>query len=485
MVDHPVLLLTKKLEQHYPAQIKTFWKLSTRKKAAKLYKLIVTAKNDAQLEKALLFKKLTGKTYSPKADDLWRNEVRVLKAELERFVAENEHRLRYEEDENYQGWLVMQGFDRIKFKEGIIEKGQRLQAKKSFAGDYQFLLDIEFIQLLNYLTAEADIKKLLEGFGDVVKSWETTLAEYIGQQLGKVNVLIAQYNSVSLQHQNPLVTIPLFADYYSRHLPESNISNYYKYYSQSFEGDFETKIQNFNKALRFIEPIAARNPLFATRRIVLQISLARELSGHGHFEKAHELLASVKNDIDTRYIDYKSVFYVNYVTNLVKFKRYTEALQILDNELMNPNELYKNMLLQSRLLCYLNLRDTQSISGYISFDLDEAPFPQNYMLKLIKSAYFYLMKEPELAAQMMTNLLNTKDANSRMHAYLPIGTLYKKLYTVAVKNKGLKRWKQADINLLVKEIEKIENNEPEWLKLVSVYVWLKGEVESIKAKSLT
>jgi hypothetical protein len=482
MVDHPVLLLIRKIEQHYPAQIKSFWKLSTRKKAAKLYKLIATAKNDAQLEKALLFKKLTAKTYSPKSDDLWRNEIRVLKAELERFIIDTEHELRLQEDENYNGWLLVQGFDRIKFKEGIAEKSQRLLNNKEFAGDYQFILDAEFVQLLNYMTGESDIKKLMEGFSQQVKNWETTLAEYIGQNLSKVNVLIAQYNWVSQQHQNPNIITP-FTNEYRQHLPDTNISRYYSYYAQSFTGDFEAKIENYNTALKFIEPIAERNPLFASRRIVIKISLASELSGNGHFEKAHEIMTSIKSDVDTRFIDYKSVFYVNYVINLVKCQRYHEALAILDKELPDANELYKNMLLQSRLLCYLYLRDTQSLSTYISFDLDEAPFPQNYMLKLIKSAYFYLMKEYDLAAQMMTNLMNTKDAHNRMHLYQPIGNLYKKFYAVAVKNKGLKRWKQTDIALLNKELQKIETSETDWVKLVSVYVWLKGEIENIQAKS--
>lgn len=483
MVDHPVLLLIRKIEQHYPAQIKSFWKLSTRKKAAKLYKLIATAKNDAQLEKALLFKKLTAKTYSPKSDDLWRNEIRVLKAELERFIVETEHELRLKDDENYAGWLLVQGFDRLKFKEGITEKNQRLQSNKPFAGDYQFILDAEFIQLLNYLTAETDLKKILEGFSGLVKNWETTLAEYVSQQLGRVNVLVAQYNIVSGQHQSPRVTIPPFGGSYSTQLPDSNISNYYKFYAKSFEGDFESKVQNFEKALQFIDPIAQRNPGFTARRIVLQISMARELSSHGHFEKAHHILAAIKDDVDTRFMDYKTAFYVNYVTNLVKYKRYHEALKLLDTELVNANVLYKNMLLQSRLLCYLNLRDTQSLSNYISFDLDEAPFPQNYMLKLVKSAYFYLVKEYDLAAQLVTNLVNTKDAHNRMHIYQPIGYLYKKFYSAAAKNNGLKRWKKADVSALLKEVDKIEANSPDWVRLISVYVWLKGEIEEMHSKS--
>ena len=106
---------------------------------------------------------------------------------------------------------------------------------------------------------------------------------------------------------------------------------------------------------------------------------------------------------------------------------YVEALKILDNEFETDNLMYKNMLLHSRLMCYLFLRDTKSLSKYITYDLDAAPFPQNYMLKVIKSAYFYLIDELDVAQNIVYNLLQTKDASDRMQLYMPIAMLYKKL----------------------------------------------------------
>ncbi|MBP6731586.1 MAG: hypothetical protein KA149_05975, partial [Chitinophagales bacterium] len=210
--------------------------------------------------------------------------------------------------------------------------------------------------------------------------------------------------------------------------------------------------------------------------------IARQLSTSGYFDKAHEVFTDIKDSVERNFIEYKTVFYVNYVTNLVKCQRYTQALQILDGELIAANALYKNMLLQNRLLCYLNLRDVKSLSAYISFNLDEAPFPQSYMLKLIKSAYFYLVGEYDLAAQLVANLQQTKDANNRLHTFKPIAGLYKKFYSAAIKNKGLKRWDNKDVAALVKEVERIETTSLPEMKLVSVYSWIKGEIAQKYAK---
>lgn len=97
------------------------------------------------------------------------------------------------------------------------------------------------------------------------------------------------------------------------------------------------------------------------------------------------------------------------------------------------------MLLQSRLLCYLFLRDSQQLEKYISYDLDAAPFPQNYVLKIIKSAYFYLIGEYETALSIINSLMQAKYATDKMHYHQPISAIYKKLYTIKQKNASQKK----------------------------------------------
>jgi hypothetical protein len=158
---------------------------------------------------------------------------------------------------------------------------------------------------------------------------------------------------------------------------------------------------------------------------------------------------------------------------------YTEALYTLDHEFVTENLLYRNMLLQNRLLCYLYLRDTENLATYISYDLDSAPFPQNYMLKLIKSVYFYFVKEYDVALQIVSNLLQTKDASDRMQHYQPIALLYKKFYTTVQKNTFQKKWSATDIKSIKSEVADIENNTLNEVKLVSVFLWIKDEIESV------
>jgi hypothetical protein len=188
-------------------------------------------------------------------------------------------------------------------------------------------------------------------------------------------------------------------------------------------------------------------------------------------------LSKIKADADKLNVHNKTVFYVNYITNLVKCKFYKEALHTLENEFTIENSLYKNMLLYNRLLCYLFLRDTKNLATYITYDLDAAPFPQNYVLKMIKSAYFYLIGEYETALSVINSLLQAKSSSDNMQYYQPVATIFKRLYTVSQKNSLQKKWSEKDIKSLQDGILEFEKTAPAEFKLVSTYLWIKDEIE--------
>ena len=102
----------------------------------KLYKLIITAKNAEQLDKSLLFKKIFAKTYSEKNDYLWRNEIRVLKEELESFLVEKEHEHFSKNNQAYNNWLLMHAYDRLKFSNGMDEKHEDLLKEKAIGKNF-------------------------------------------------------------------------------------------------------------------------------------------------------------------------------------------------------------------------------------------------------------------------------------------------------------------------------------------------------------
>ena len=77
----------------------------------------------------MLFRKLFNKTYSEKLDYLWRNEIRILKEELENFLITIEHQHISNHNNAYNDWLLVQAFNRLQYIDGIDEKTEKLVAE--------------------------------------------------------------------------------------------------------------------------------------------------------------------------------------------------------------------------------------------------------------------------------------------------------------------------------------------------------------------
>lgn len=486
MENHPIVTLIQKIESHYPKELLKYFSASKKQRLGKLYLLINSAKNEEQRSKALLFKKIFGKSYSDKNDYLWRNEIRLLKEELEQFLLQKEHYFLVQNNSTYKNWLLIHAFDKLKFIEGMDEKHETLLKEKDDFASYAFVLDACMLQLQNLHYKITDLTKRLNQYPTLLGEAKNIFIDLVSAYNAKLNNYKAHYNWIAYNHQNEYRE-ELFFDEQHFILTNNPISNFFNSYSLSFSTSadtdaFEAQLKHLNNAIEIIEPLYAKNKLLHENRFLVLMSKGRELSANGYFLEAHETLSKIKEDADKLNIHNKTIFYVNYITNLVKCKFYKEALHTLENEFSTENTLYKNMLLQNRLLCYLFLRNTEQLEKYISYDLDAAPFPQNYMLKVIKSAYFYLIKDYETALNIINSLLNAKYASDTMQYYQPISNTYKKLYTIALKNDALKRYSEKDINQLENSITEFESNSPLEFQKVSVYLWLKEEIQKLNNK---
>ncbi len=482
MQQHPIVLLVQKIEATYAKEVLKYLAVSKKQRTEKLYKLIASAKNEEQLQKELLYKKLFGKTYSEKGDYLWRNEIRLLKEELEKFLIQVEHENISKNNEAYNSWLLIHAYDRLKFTSGMDDIfDSLLQTKENYAS-YNFVLDACLLQLNNLHYKISDLAKRMNQYPELIQQSTHVLNDMISAYCAKLNQFKMYHNWLAYSHNNEYRE-SLLLDEYHLSLTKNPISNFYNNYAQSITitsdpNAFTKQLFYLNEAIQIIQPLAAKNKLLKEAQFQVIMAKGRELSANGFFLEAHEILNSIRQEAQLMNVHFRTVFYVNFITNLVKCKFYKEALYILENEFSNENPLYKNMLLYNKLICYLYLRDTENLSKYISYDLDAAPFPQNYMLKVIKSAYFYLINEFDTALSIINSLLQAK-SSEKMQYYKPISSLYKLLFTLSVKNKIHKKWPATDIQKLKKEIQLFEETSTIEFKNVSVARWLNDEVERI------
>lgn len=479
MINHTTTELVRKTAAMYGKEVEIHLAGSKKLRTQKLYKLITTAKNEEQLEKSLLFKKLFGKIYSEKNDYLWRNELRLLKEEIETFLIKKEHEYISKNNAAYNDWLLVQSYKRLEYYDGIDEKAETLLKQKEHFASYQFVLDALFIQLYSLRFKILDVDKRRQCFPEYIQNGITVLNDAIASNCAQLNFFKSYNNWLSYNHQSK-ERQELILNKYTCLLPENLISNFYNHLgaalTDSDEKNIEYLIENLDAAIKNIEPIYKNNKLFQENRVFALMGKGRELSANGKFDEADIVLKDIKLDIDNLHHHHRTIFYVNYITNLVKLKQYKEVIHILDHEFYPDNVLYKYMLLHSRLYCYLYLRDTKNLANYITYDLDAAPFPQNYVLKVIKSIYFYLINDYDTALNIINSVIQMVSAD-KMSYHKQISLLYKKLYTTKQKNSLQKTIPVKEIKLLQGGIDEFEKNTPNEFKLVSVYLWYKQEIE--------
>lgn len=315
---------------------------------------------------------------------------------------------------------------------GIQEQFEDLSTRADENLSYNFVLEAQFIMLENLQYINTDMAQRMKEFPELIEQSMLSVKNVFAASVARINLSIAQYNWLRYNHNHPQ-RIKFIETHFTEDLVENPLSTFYNHYAQIFTDNFDELMKNFDIAISIIEKIADKNLLYKENSLVIQIALARELSANGFYAQSDLVFKKLKTDIDKEFEQLKPSFYINYITNLVKHKSYQEVIFSLDNEFSSDNNLYKNMLLQNRLLCYLYLKDISSLEKYITYDLDSAPFPQNYMLKIIKSVHFYLIKDFDTALNIVNSLVHSKNIVQIMKLYQPVTQIYKMTYQLAKK----------------------------------------------------
>jgi len=264
MQNHSIISLIQKIETYFPKEIIKHFVVSKKQRSEKLYKLIAIAKNGEQLERSLLFKKLFGKSYSEKNDYLWRNEVRLLKEELEKFLVQKEHEHHAKNNEAYNDWHLVQAYKKLEYYEGIDEKTELLLKQKDSFASYQYVLDASLIQLYSLRYKIIDVEKRRKSYPEYIQKCNMLLDDLVASYSAQINFHKSYYNWLSYNHEaEERETLTL--DTYECLLPKNPISNFFNCLGEALT-DTDNKnidhlIANIDAALENIEPIYKNNKL--------------------------------------------------------------------------------------------------------------------------------------------------------------------------------------------------------------------------------
>jgi hypothetical protein len=213
--------------------------------------------------------------------------------------------------------------------------------------------------------------------------------------------------------------------------------------------------------------------------IALQLT-ATKLSLIGKFENANEYFEEIFTLINNDNHPQLTVLYLNYTTNLIKLKKYNEALDKISfmEKNIKLNGIYNETHLAMRkIMCYTFLEKPVLLHKVI-LERDYAALSVTHRIYFrLSLCNAYLMEENyELADLEIKNLLRSKLMNEADTGHLPNAELMQYLIAQIYKNNNLKLT-QEQIAKFRKLQSQLNNEKYPQLQHYTPYLWL---VEKLK-----
>jgi tetratricopeptide (TPR) repeat protein len=426
MNDHIVFKIIKALPEKEAKALNTRLKNDGRERLLKMARAIIAA--DDSLTKVQLYQKIFGTKYTKDKDYLLRNELRLMKIELEQYLFDTglEQEIDYYQD--FRNRIIGVRLSHLELPAhaaDYFETGSEFALKNlryeesieldNIAFSHRFKTTQLSAQLLPQM--ENSYKRTLKTLEELI-AFRKSYLEFIHALYGRMSATVAQEKLHILPGFEHLSTpaSPLSAQFYTQKA---------KAYSSFEEADFE-KLLEIARQL----PAAER---IQHEYLSLLGQYASILSMKGKFEEAHPIFREVTEAPNFHRFRERAPFYVNYVRNTIKLKQYQTALDIIaaiENEV--SESILHIHLITLKASCYIYLKDLKNLKRILPADFSEIKEVHRNYFKLLYAIYFYLEGNLPMAIHELENMLKTKELKGGENLYL-FSTIMLKIFRLVEK----------------------------------------------------
>ncbi len=365
--------------------------------------------NPDSLEKAHLFRSVYGEVYHSSKDYLLRNELRLLKQALVRFLSgkmltPHEHQL------NFLKFLSQHQLTHMFRKE---EKKLRKSLEKD--GEIGLLEELEGLSTNSFYRNELrgskeDFLRLNAG----VQQWNAYGNEnYLLQnrRLGVFQAFINEgFSRMGIDMKDDVQQMPFEED-------QSTISKYYWYKAKSLsEAD---KIKYLNKALDYLTVTKMNPELKRDEFVVITNNLSLQYFFNRDYERAAHLYENLMDQYDLP--KNKEVLVVfNYVSALVKCEKYdvVDAMFKLYYRKMKKTPFTKVKATLLYVMSSLSRGDLKKAKELLPNDLKQGSHDDYLYARLVWAIYYYLKSDMDSCERENLNLIQSIQSKSQFQSYL-------------------------------------------------------------------
>lgn len=469
-------------EAQYQAVRKTFIK-DKRSHTLKLL-TIIRSYQKKELTKEELFRKLYGEPLSPQKDYLLRNELRLLRQKLDKYLLQTAVGQLLDEDEMFRQKMMLFAYKHHKLYDLFYETFDKAEdfALSTFQFDQALYLQNWQLDLAyqHQFSAVKDYEQKVEFFHEKGKKFQQTFEGYAAMhfRLRQFYASMEAYYKMLL-HQ-PVKPVNLDEDEVQLKLADHALSRYYFFRSKAFYVSGEQRLNYFLQAYDALKSHEPRDRYIIDLLITVLLGIGRVLQQLGDFKRADEYMSMAIKEYGDELptLASKEKFYANYLTNLLNIGKYEKALELSKHLQKETNDLGYTRYWYSiyELIAYIGLGKVKEIKNNLPVNHSEIPQQHRIYYRVINSIYYYLIDEHEWAYKEVYNLMHTKLADDYGKEQRQVIELVENFFQLNDKYARKDNIPSRDITRLQRELAAIDTSKINDVNILPVLLWLRKEI---------
>lgn len=471
-------------------------KILTKDKRSSTLKLftIIRSYRKKELTKEQLFNQLYKEPFAAEKDYLLRNELRLLRQKLDKYLLTTSIENLIDEDDIFRQKMMLYSYKKYKLYDLFFENYDR--AEKATLDALQFdqalFLQNWYLDLAyqHQFSAVRNYEEKMIFFREKGETFKNTFHKYLSTQIR----LQQFYEAMAGYYQTLLKQPPQRPDLDNEtmcfHLTdnENPLSTYYHHRAQGFYTGVEERLQHFLQAYEALKNYSPVDRYIIDLLVTVLLGIGRCLQQLGDFEKADYYLSRAIHDYssDIPLLASRDKLYSNYLINLLNIGKYEKAIQLLEELKKDGSDNGYPQYWYSiyRLIAYIGMNRTKEIKKELPVNHATIPLQHRIYFRIINAIYYYLVGEMEWAYKETYNLLHTRLAEEYGKEPKEVLEMLSAFFQITDKYSKVKNIPGKEIDRLCTLLIGLDTRRINDINILPVYFWLRNEVDCLKNSNI-
>ncbi|MET0466757.1 MAG: hypothetical protein ABW007_26590 [Chitinophagaceae bacterium] len=489
MHKNPAIQICHQLTAKHAQALKKLLVQDKRSASLKLFNLIRSLP-PKEISKEHLYKNIYGTNYEPSKDYLLRNELRLLRQKLDKFLLQKSVEELLDTDEVFRQQLQLRAYKHFRLYDLFFECFDKTSLASEQAFRFGDVLDMQnwYFDLAyqHQFSAVRDYEEKAVFFNNATTKASGTLSRLVAAQTSMQDF----YKALEHYYQRLLGQSAVSRPPSEKNKPgpdrdhtQHPLSIYYYHRSEAFYTDGKNRLAHFLKAYEALEAHDYRDEYITDLLVNILLGIGRTLQQLGEFEQADVYLSKAITDyaIEIKGLASKDKLYANYIINLLNIGQYDKASEVLQQLQKGINEegYAQYWYTIYRLMASIGLRKTAEIKQNLPANYTAIPLQHRVYFRIISSIYFYLAGDMEWAYKEAYNLLHTKLAEEYGREQLAVIELLETFFQLGDKHGNLKQIPVKESKKLGQKMNAIDTSKINDINILPVLLWLKKEIAGL------